>query len=74
MAIYSYKGIDVVAEDGGVQLVKNGEVVYERDFTQELKALPPEQHEHFLIRQGVVLADEYLHGDLDSSTDLEPWG
>lgn len=73
MAIYSYKGIDVVAEDGGVQLVKSGELVYERDFSEDLKTLPPAEHETFLIRQGAVLADEYLYGDLDPSAELEPW-
>lgn len=73
MAVYSYKGIDVLAEDGWVQLIKSGEVVYERDFSEDLKRMPPEEHESFLIRQGAVLADEYLYGDLDASTELEPW-
>jgi hypothetical protein len=73
MAIYSYKGIDVVAEDGGVQLVKGGEVVFERDFSEDLKTIPMEEHETFLIRQGAVLADEYLYGDLSDSEELQPW-
>jgi hypothetical protein len=72
MAVCSYKGIDVVAEDGGVQLVKGGEVVYERDLSEDLKTMPPEDHETFLIRQGAVLVDEYLNGGLDASTELEP--
>jgi len=73
MAIYSYKGIDVIADDSWVQLVKGGEVVYERDFSEDLKAIPLAEQENFLVRQGALIADEYLYGDLDSSTELEPW-
>ena len=54
-----------------MSLIKNGEVVYERDFSEERNALSPEEHENFLIRQGAVFADEYLYDDLSDSEQLK---
>lgn len=73
MAVVFYKGIDVIADDHAVRLLKNGNIVFEQGFLSHVRGMSAQDEETYLIRAGIVLADEYIDGSLSGMQDLEPW-
>jgi hypothetical protein len=62
-----------VIADPVVQLVIDDRVIYEEDFSEELKELDPGLRESWLQQRAGLLVDEYVDGAFDTNGELDPW-
>lgn len=69
------KRIAVVAAiaDPIILLHRGSEVIFEEDFSDHLKGMPPCGRKKWLADRSILLLDEYDDGAFDTNGELDPW-
>lgn len=73
MTTRQYSGLTAVINDPVVQLVIYDRVIYEEDFSEELKGTDAGLRDSWLQQRAGLLVDEYVDGAFDTNGELDPW-